>query len=126
MNETQPKFIFIDHPDSVQDKGFVCLDLDKLNGLVYRSEIKELSLWMGESEAIIFAGEMAEEVAHYVKSLSTQFKLKQQLETPAFRAIVEDFKDALNKVLEDEPYDDNVIDNLNSILELLDVTIEDL
>ncbi len=48
-------------------------------------------------------------------------------ETPkTFKEIVQDFIDELNQALEDSAYDDSIMDNLNDIFELLDVTVNHL
>lgn len=48
------------------------------------------------------------------------------LKTNSFRQEAENFRDALEQVIEHEPYDDGVMETLTQISELLDNTIQDL
>lgn len=47
-------------------------------------------------------------------------------EVLSFRKIAENFQDALNQALEDEPYDDEIQDKLTQLSDIINEVIQDL
>ena len=79
-----------------------CLDSDDDFGLTFESPIHALCHFVG---------------------LILQ---KQDEENQSFSKIAQNFQDALNQCLEDEPYNDEIQDKLTQISDILDNVIQDL
>ena len=52
--------------------------------------------------------------------------LQKQEDDQSFSKIAQNFQDALNEALEDEPYDDEIMGKLTEISDILNCTIQDL